>query len=92
MTIRDWFDKIGGMVTKYSSRRYELSLSEIESQALNDVLHDINEYVTDEMFSSPRGLGAFRRILDKSDAMQKTIDNRNKKNRGRNLMRPPRPV
>ena len=36
------------MATKYSSRRYDLSLSEIESQALNDVLHDIEEYVTDD--------------------------------------------
>lgn len=66
------------MVTKYSSRRYELLLSEIESQALNDLLHDIEEYVTDEMFSSPRGLGAFRRILEKSNSMQKTIDSKKK--------------
>lgn len=66
------------MVVKYSSRRYELSLSEIESQALNDLLHDIEEYVTDEMFSSPRGLGAFRRILEKSNAMQQHIKIKNK--------------
>jgi len=66
------------MVTKYSSRRYELLLSEIESQALNDLLHDIEEYVTDEMFSSPRGLGAFRRILEKSNSIQKTIDSKKK--------------
>lgn len=67
------------MVTKYSSRRYELSLSEIESQALNDILHDIEQYVTDEMFSSPRGLGAFRRILDKSNGMQNQIKLRQNK-------------
>jgi hypothetical protein len=64
------------MVTKYSSRRYELILSEIEAQALNEMLHDISEYVTDEMFSSPRGLGAFRRILEKSDTMKTTIEAR----------------
>ena len=48
-------------------------MSETESQALNDILHDINEYVTDEMFSSSRGLGAFNRLLEKSDLMQKEI-------------------
>lgn len=61
------------MVTKYSSRRYELALSETEVVALNEMLHDISEYVTDEMFSSPRGLGAFKRILDKSDALVKAM-------------------
>lgn len=66
------------MIAKYSSRRYELSLSEIESQALNDLLNDIEEYVTDEMFSSPRGLGAFRRIKEKSDAMQSSIKQKKK--------------
>ena len=63
------------MVTKYSSRRYEITLSEIEAQALNEMMHDIAEYVTDEMFSSPRWLGAFRRILEKSDNLQSQIKN-----------------
>ena len=79
MTIFSWTDSIRGMVTKYSSRKYELSLSEIESQALNDILNDIREYVTDEMFSSSRGLGAYRRILEKSDSMQSQIKERQKK-------------
>lgn len=57
------------MVRKYTSRRYDLVMSEIEVQALNDILHDIEEYVTDEMFSSARGIGAFRRILAKSDSL-----------------------
>lgn len=57
------------MVRKYTSRRYDLVMSEIEVEALNDILHDIEEYVTDEMFSSARGIGAFRRILVKSDSL-----------------------
>jgi len=61
------------MASKYSNRRIEISFSEIEAQALNEMLHDIEEYVTDEMFSSPRGLGAFRRILEKSDDSVKKI-------------------
>lgn len=46
-------------------------LSEIEVEALRDMLDDISEYVTDEMFSSPRGLGAFKRIKDKVETLHK---------------------
>jgi hypothetical protein len=56
---------------RYSSRRHELLLSEIEVEALRDMLDDISEYVTDEMFTSPRGLGAFKRIQDKVEALHK---------------------
>ena len=66
-------DDGSSLTSRYSHRRYALSLSENESQALNDILHDINEYVTDEMFSSPRGLASFRRLLEKSDVMQGEI-------------------
>jgi hypothetical protein len=43
------------------------------------MMHDIAEYVTDEMFSSPRGLGAFKRILEKSDNLQNQIKNNKSK-------------
>lgn len=46
-------------------------LSEIEVEALRDMLDDISEYVTDEMFTSPRGLGAFKRIQDKVEVLHK---------------------
>jgi hypothetical protein len=46
---------------------YTLRLTSIEYQALKEALKDICDYVDSEMFSSPKGLSAFNRIVKKMD-------------------------
>lgn len=62
------------MVGRYTN---SLILSEKEVIALDEMMDDIAEYVTDEMFSSHHGLGAFRRIREKTKKLKSDIDKRN---------------
>lgn len=50
-------------------KRYEVKLSQAEVIALKDIMADIEEYVTEEMFSSPKGLAVWGRIVEKVRAI-----------------------
>tara|TARA_R110002153_G_scaffold250597_7_gene407416 strand:- start:1024 stop:1206 length:183 start_codon:yes stop_codon:yes gene_type:complete len=48
-----------------TNRRYTVKFSQSEVVALTDIIADIDEYVTEEMFSSPKGLSVWGRITEK---------------------------
>lgn len=48
-----------------TSKRYTVKFSHSEVVALNDAINDIEEYVTEEMFSSDRGLAVWGKIVEK---------------------------
>jgi len=47
-----------------------LRLTKTEFIALKEALFDIKEYVETDMFSSPKGLAAFNRIIDKIENVE----------------------
>ena len=46
-------------------KRYNVKFSQAEIIALRDAINDIEEYVTEEMFSSEKGLSTWGRIVEK---------------------------
>ena len=50
-------------------KRYKVSLSQAEVIALKDIMKDMEEYVTEEMFSSPKGLSVWGRVVEKVRAI-----------------------
>lgn len=53
-----------------ANKRYAVKFSQAEVIALRDAIEDIEEYVTEEMFSSPRGLAVWGRIVTKVKAIE----------------------
>jgi hypothetical protein len=51
-------------------KRYTVKFSQAEVIALTDAINDIEEYVTEEMFSSEKGLAVWGRIVDKVRGIQ----------------------
>jgi hypothetical protein len=47
-----------------------LRLTKTEFIALKEAVMDIREYVETDMFSSPKGLAAFNRIIDKIENIE----------------------
>jgi len=48
-----------------TSKRFTVKFSHSEVVAMRDIINDIEEYVTEEMFSSPKGLSVWGRIVEK---------------------------
>jgi len=57
-------------MTSTAPNTVTLRLTKTEFTALKEALFDIREYVETDMFSSPKGLAAFNRIIDKIENVE----------------------
>jgi hypothetical protein len=57
-------------MTNTAPNTVTLRLTRTEFIALKEAMLDIREYVETDMFSSPKGLAAFNRIIDKIENIE----------------------